>query len=219
MKWLNQIETCQDPKESLRVFCHNYYYFSLNQVLAFSEILSKIDPFDRETLAILAQTIYDELGCGDAEAVHSVLFAKFMRAVGANPDNQPLSHNVLPHIRNYIDELRIAFSGDSLPKALASYVFLEKSATETYSPLFDTIKKAIPELSADDLYFFSMHATLEPEHEKAARALVAKQRFSLIQQNEYEQQYHHLASCWELFWQDIYNDTMKIITPSMHTST
>ena len=208
-EWLNHIETCKNPTKSLRVFCNNYYYFSLNQVLAFSKLLSLISPFDSETLAILAQTVFDELGCGDPTAVHSVLFARFMCSVGIKPDNRPTANTVLPHVKNYIDELHKAFSGPSLPKALASYVFLEKSATESYKPLYDTISMALPNLSANDLEFFSMHALLEPEHEKMARLLVEKQQFNQEQRHEYDKQFAHLASCWDMFWQDIYQETMK----------
>jgi len=209
IKWLNHINTCHDPMKALNVFCHNYYYFSLNQVLAFSKLIALISPFDHETLAILAQTVFDELGCGDPDAVHSILFARFMMAVGVNSEERPSANTVLPHVKNYIDELHIAFSGRSLPIALASYVFLEKSAIDSYGPLYETISRALPNLSQDDLEFFSMHAILEQEHEKAARQLVEKQCFNQAQCNEYDKQYHHLASCWDLFWQDIYQETMR----------
>lgn len=207
-KWMSYIEKCTNPRHALQTFCYNYYYFSLHQILAFSKLIAHISPFDRKSLAILGQTVYDELGCGVSKDVHSVLFEHFMVAVGASMENRPNADTVLPNVANYIRELDSAFSGDSLPKALASYVYLEKSATESYGPLYETLKKALPKLTPDELIFFSHHAILEPEHEKAARQLVVDQHFAPHQMEEFDKQYHHLDECWTLFWCDIYKETL-----------
>jgi hypothetical protein len=53
---------------------------------------------------------------------------------------------------------------------------------------------------------------LEPDHEKAARTLVAKQNFSANEKNEYSKQYKLLEISWELFWKDIYNATIQTMS-------
>src|SRR6478672_4804018 len=81
-RWVRHLEHSRDHRVCLRAFCPHYYYFSLNQVIAFTGIFKTLDVLDSESLCKLADVLHEELGRNRLQEVHSVLFRRFAQAVG-----------------------------------------------------------------------------------------------------------------------------------------
>ena len=199
--WIEWLRTASDARAALRAFCPHYFYFSRRQVVAFSGLFKQVDMLDRESLATLAETLHEELGQGQANRVHSTLFERFANALGLDLEDLLLEpERVLPGIRAYVDELDRAFAAGSRAEALATYVFLESSAVDTYAPLVSTLLEI--GFTPEEVEFFSLHAGVEPEHAAAADAMLRRYGLSADDPVVREQQ-EKLARLWNLFWTEI----------------
>lgn len=203
--WMEWLEQQSDSRPALRAFCKQYHYFSINQVIAFSRLFGVVGSNDRNSLALLASVLHEELGSGDPKRVHSVLFEKFAVECGIDVTELPLSpSNVVPGVRSYVLELYSAFDGLSLPRALATYQFLESSAVETYGPLLKLLARI--GFDADALEFFALHATVEIEHAAAAQNMVKRAGFSGEDSAAFADQKALLSKTWSAFWRDIWTN-------------
>lgn len=200
-RWISWLEGADDARTALRAFCPHYFYFSYRQVIAFPGLFGLVDPFDRASLAMLASVLHEELGEGDPERVHSVLFERFAQAVGADPAALKIPEDdVLPGVRAYVAELERVFTAGPREDALATYVFLESSAVETYGPLVGALRSV--GLSEADVEFFSLHATVEEEHARLANEML--QRYGLSPEHQaVAAQTQRLAGLWHDFWSEI----------------
>jgi|GEM_PF-5313484 len=200
IRWIGSL---QDPAPALRAYARQYQYFSLHQIRAFAQIMNRLPATDRGALSLVASVLYDELGQGKESEVHSVMFERFASSIGVPSSELPLSENdVASGVRNYISELFDAFGQNaSLARALATYLFLERSAVLTYQPFLDTLR--LMRLPRVDSQFFEVHATMEIGHERAAADLVARYASSDSSVSEIASQTARMARCWQAFWADM----------------
>lgn len=207
-QWIKWILSLNDPIPALRVFARHYHYFSVNQVVAFSRLFGVIPPTDRRSMAVLGEVLFEELGGGKYNSVHSIVFERFAKQVGINVDELPLLPSaVVDGVRWYVCELKVAFGGDSLARALATYCFLESSAVETYGPLLEALRAH--HFSEDDLEFFVRHSGIEIEHSKAAYHLAERANLSAAEKIQFDDQTKLLEKCWRAFWEDIWEACRK----------
>ncbi|MES2216809.1 MAG: iron-containing redox enzyme family protein [Pseudomonadota bacterium] len=204
-QWLDLLKNHKDKKTILTLFCKNYYFFSLHQIRAFSRIIKLFPAEDCNSLSLIASVVYDELGKGIPEKAHSYLFHKFALSVDSRIKLSCEDNQVVLGVKKYLNDLWDSFDGNSLPKALAAYVFLEETAVAFY-PKILKILESCSFKSGDSLEFFYLHAILEVEHEKAANELVIQQNFSSVEQKIYNIQFEYLKRSWEVFWQDILSE-------------
>ncbi len=201
--WLEWMKQQNDPFPALRVFSENYHYFSINQAVSFARLFSVVPAYDRESLVFLADMLYQELGQGKQNSVHSVIFERFAKAVGVDLTNLPLAADkVVEGVRWYACELDKGFGG-SLPCALATYQFVEGSGVDTYAPLLGILRGM--GLSEEDLEFFTLHAEVEIDHTAVAATIVqrARKTFTPEQNQAFDTQKWLLQRAWEQFWGDI----------------
>ncbi len=207
-QWMQWVVKSSDPRFAIRTFAKHYHYFSINQVVAFSRLLATIPRTDRESMALFAEVLFEELGSGKHNLVHSIIFERFAKAAGIDPGELPLKPGqVAPGVRWYVCELEMAFGGNSLPRALATYCFLESSAVATYGPLLETLRSL--GFSETELDFFIRHSEIEIEHSKAAHQLVERAHLSSDQMIEYHDQTLLLDKCWKIFWTDIWKECQE----------
>ena len=198
-RFIETIEKTGDRKAAMKHFCMQYHYFSVHQIQAFSELLTFFPTHDRESLAELAKTVFEELGSGDPERVHSLLFEKFAAECDVDVSRLPLAPSeVEPGVKAYLDALYDAFSSRSLPRALGAYVFLEQTAVDMY-PLFYK-KLSRWDFTDEGLQFFYEHAELEPKHLETAKSLVERQSFSETDAAIYEAEQVVLEKAYSTFW-------------------
>lgn len=199
--FIESFQASVDKKIFIQKFCEQYFYFSQNQIVAFSKLLQLLPSNDNEALALIASVIYDELGRGKPAGVHSVLFSNFAKRFGANLKKN--TDDIVPGVKNYVIQLDQIFGGRSLPAALATYWFLEKSAVETYDPVLKLLKTNFPDLTENDLEFFTLHTEMEPEHEKAASEMNKRFLHTENDKDIYEKQVTNMSTLWDTFWTDI----------------
>ncbi len=200
-RWISWLGQTSDAEGALQAFCPHYFYFSYRQVVAFSGLFTKVDPLDRESLAMLADVLHEELGRDDPEQVHSRLFECFAASVNVTPADLRIDpEQVLPGVRAYVAELERAFGHGSRPEALAAYLFLESSAVDTYAPL---VKSLLALGYGDaDVEFFERHAGVEPEHAAAAEEMMRRHGLS-EEDAAVRAQTQRLALLWREFWEQI----------------
>lgn len=198
--WFRLLREASDPYPMLRSFAPHYHYFSMHQIMAFSRIFTHLSPMQRETLALIAKTIHEEFGNGNLQRIHSLLFERFAASIGIDIAMLPLPReHVLEGVRAYVDALYEGFdTRSSLPKALATYVFLEKTAVEIYPPLLAALQQC--SLSDDAIEFFTEHAVLEPHHLETANALVISNGISQEEDSDFARQMAHLEEKYGMFW-------------------
>lgn len=201
--FIESLKNSPDKTGFVRTFCEQYHYFSQHQIIAFSKLMQLLPPSDNESLALVASVLYDELGRGEPAGVHSVLFSRFANKFGA--DTGLPASSIVAGVKDYVLLLHEAFGGKSLPAALATYWFLEKSAVETYDPVLALMKESFPELSEKDLEFFILHTCMEPEHEKAATAMCDRLLSGTEDNAAFRLQVQRMDEQWEKFWTDITN--------------
>jgi pyrroloquinoline quinone (PQQ) biosynthesis protein C len=200
-RWIDWLRTTPEVQKALRSFCPHYFYFSYHQVVAFSGLFTKVDPLDRESLAMLADVLHEELGRDDPERVHSRLFERFAESVGLSPAEVQIDPaEVLPGVRAYVAELERAFGSGTQAEALAAYLFLESSAVDTYAPLVATLRGC--GYSDEDVEFFELHAGVEPEHAAAAEAMLRRHGLD-GGDPAVEEQTRRMAGLWQDFWEQI----------------
>jgi hypothetical protein len=194
---------CSDvPELLLQRFSIQYHYFSLCQVHAFCGIFRVLGPEDRRVAALLAEVIYEELGEGDANKIHSVLLEQFLEEIGIDISSLPIPRNeVVKGVREYVDALYSAFWGNDLSEALATYCFLENSAVETYPALVELLSDC--GVSNDRLEFFHLHSSLEVEHAAAAARLVDSLVIRSEEVERFNTQFSSMNNIWNHFWNDI----------------
>lgn len=199
--WLAELE---HPLAATRRYAEQYHFFSLHQIRAFSQILLRFPATDRGAASLIASVLFDELGRGKANDVHSVMFERFARSIDVDVSALPLEpQNVIPGVRSYVDELFAAFDGTStIPRAVATYLFLEESAVKTYAPFLAVLRG--PRFAGADIEFFELHAELEVEHAQAAADLVDRyvgpdgpDRLAFADQQA------RMSRLWQAFWQDM----------------
>lgn len=212
-RWITLLidSNIKDQRQILKVFCQNYYYFSLHQVQAFSQFIRLIPAENTTALAIVADALSDELGNGHADQVHSVLFKHFSLACGVKLDN-PDEREIVQGVAKYVDTLFSGFGEQAdLPIALASYFFLEESATQSYQSLLNAFKQCKLDFSETDLRFFSLHVTVEQGHLESAKVLQQQFYFDANQQQQFDLQTDRLNTLWQNFWRDILTESINAI--------
>jgi len=203
-----------DPWPALRRYAEQYQYFSLHQIRAFSQIILRLPPTDRAAASLVASVLHDELGRGQPDEVHSVLFENFARSVGVDVARLPLQRaDLVAGVRMYVDELFDAFGPDTtIARALATYLFLERSAVSTYAPMLEVLRR--PRFEGVDLTFFELHAVMEVEHERAAAALVDRYVSAAAEAvAARDRQMARMAALWEAFWTDVHAHCAGAVTP------
>jgi pyrroloquinoline quinone (PQQ) biosynthesis protein C len=200
-RWIAWLSTTPDARRALRAFAPHYFFFSYRQVVAFSALFKQIDPLDRKSLAMLADVLHEELGRGSVDRVHSKLFERFASALDLAPEDLLLEvSQVLPGVRAYVGELERAFDSGSVPEALATYVFLESSAVDTYGPLVEALRTV--GFTDEDVEFFELHAGVEVEHAAAADAMLRRYKLD-AEDPVVRAQQEKLARLWHSFWSEI----------------
>jgi len=202
----------ENPIRALRAYAEQYHFFSLHQIRAFAGIVAHIPATDRAALSIVASVLHDELGRGIAADVHSVVFERFAASIGVDVRRLPLPETrIIDGVRGYVAELFDAFGPRStLPRALATYVFLERSAVQTYAPFLAMLRQ-LGERDMD-LTFFELHAVMEIEHEQAAADLANRYLTSREAAKQGQGQMRRMEDAWQSFWVNMRRHTLAAAT-------
>ena len=158
------------PKENLARFAASYCY-QVDQFKRFvAAVYANAEP--RDVRELMLENLWEEHGEGDPERDHTVLVARFGRALGAEiPD--PYDVEPIPEGRQWIQRILRVCQEEHFVVGLAAISFGIEFRTGTMAFLGQIYRDQYG-LSEQDLEFFFMHLEADEEHAGRAIELVRK---------------------------------------------
>ncbi len=142
-------------KTSIKLFLDNYY---VNNRVFHLHIAAQSLSTPFELRAELYKNLHDELGAGDPEAAHPLLFLRNYRSLGDTQVIKPLLGSI------YLLNTKIFHTllCGNYKQGLGALGFLELAMPNQMQMLLDGLKKSgLPER---DLIFWELHITLDKDH-------------------------------------------------------
>ncbi len=122
---------------------------------------------DESVAEELTRVLYSELGEGNPEHRHELLYRRFLRSLNINIP-LALKRPMLPSTQAYIDGMEDLYSSGNHERALGASFGLENMAITMWDHLIPGLQslrqKRIPDL---DICYFTFHRELESDHEEA----------------------------------------------------
>lgn len=145
-------------ESAIKTFLNNYY---VNNRLfhLFLATLSPFTPLEKRTE--LASNFYDELGCGDVQMAHPLLFLKNFDTIGKPEKIEPLPESLfLANTKFFCGHLYKNYH-----YGFGGFGFIELTMPAQMKKILNGLKKSnIPE---KDLEFWRVHITIDEEHGKS----------------------------------------------------
>ena len=155
--FLEEMASSGLSQQGTKVFLENYY---VNNRLfhLFIAALVFTTPLERRTE--LANNFYDELGSGDSNLAHPLLFLKNFNSFGRPDTITPLPEALcLANAKTYV-----ACLSDDYHFGMGGFGFIELTMPEQMIKILSGLEKSgIPR---QDLEFWDMHITIDQEHGK-----------------------------------------------------
>lgn len=121
----------------------------------------------------LTRVLYSELGEGQTENRHELLYRKFLRSIGINV-HEALSQPMMPTTKAYIDGMEELYGSGNHEQALGASFGLENMATTMWDQLIPGLTTVqYSRRPTMDITYFSFHRELESTHEEAMKNAVA----------------------------------------------
>jgi pyrroloquinoline quinone (PQQ) biosynthesis protein C len=146
-------------------FAKEFFHFSRTFPAILANLL--VNTADEKEAFELTKVLASELGDGDPNMRHELLFRRFLRSVGIAPEkvvNAPMK----PTTRRFIDGLRELYGGRNHSRALGASFGLENMAIPMWDQLIPGLKRfkqtKIPQRDSE---YFTFHREIEGRHEDA----------------------------------------------------
>ncbi len=127
---------------------------------------------DEIIAAQLTEVLYSELGGGQSQHRHELLYRNFLRTIGIDIHGA-IAKPMMPSTKAYIDGMEELYSSVNNEQALGASFGLENMAITMWDhliPGLTTLKNArLPHM---DLSYFTFHRELEAGHEEAMKTAV-----------------------------------------------
>ncbi len=151
--------------EEFRRFAVEYYHFSRHFPLVLCSLL--INTKDEQEAAELTKILTSELGDGNPEQRHELMYRRFLRSIDLEPCdvlNQPM----LATTKQWIDAQLVLYSQQNHFLGLGASFGLENMAITMWDQLISGLK-IIKErwFPAMNMGYFTFHRELEEQHEDA----------------------------------------------------
>jgi len=163
--FLTRFSEGEVSEEEFERFAIEFFHFSRTFPAILANLLVNT-PDEREAFE-LTKVLTSELGDGDPNLRHELLFRKFLRSVGIDPQ-QAVAMPMVPTTRAYLDGLRELYGGRDHAKALGASFGLENMAIPMWDQLLPGLNSVKGKrLAAMDIEYFTFHRELESQHEDA----------------------------------------------------
>ena len=180
--YLNWFREGLASDEELYDFAVEFYNFAR----FFPEILvaQLVNTEDESVADELTRVLYSELGDGNPENRHELLYRHFLRSLDIDI-HQALTRPMLPSTQAYIAGMEELYSSGNHEQALGASFGLENMAITMWDHLIPGLQSLrrgrYPDL---DLRYFTFHRDLEASHEEAmVHAVAALEGHSAVQGN------------------------------------
>jgi pyrroloquinoline quinone (PQQ) biosynthesis protein C len=152
-------------EEEFERFATEFFHFSRSFPAILANLL--VNTADEREAFELTKVLTSELGDGDPNLRHELLFRKFLRSIGIEPQ-QVMARPMVPTTKAYLDGLWRLYGGRDHAKALGASFGLENMAIPMWDQLLpglNMVKRR--RLAAMDIEYFTFHRELESQHEDA----------------------------------------------------
>lgn len=163
--FLTRFSKGQVSEEEFERFATEFFHFSRTFPAILANLLVNT-PDEREAFE-LTKVLASELGDGDPNLRHELLFRRFLRSIGIDPQ-RVIAKPMVPTTKAYLDGLWKLYGGRDHAKALGASFGLENMAIPMWDQLLpglDSVKKR--RLAGMDIEYFTFHRELESKHEDA----------------------------------------------------
>jgi len=163
--YLNRFRTGDLSDKEFNEFAVEFYNFAR----FFPRILvaQLVNTEDEQVAHELTKVLYSELGDGQTQQRHELLYRDFLRSVGIDV-HEAMIRPMLPSTRAYIEGLECLYSDGNHAKALGASFGLENMAITMWDHLIPGLTHLKSTRYAQmDLTYFTFHRQLESAHEEA----------------------------------------------------
>jgi len=179
LDWFRQGLACDEELHDFAVEFYNFARFFPKILVA-----QLVNTEDESVADELTRVLYSELGEGNPENRHELLYRHFLRSIDIDI-HQALTRPMMPSTRAYIEGMEKLYSSGNHDQALGASFGLENMAITMWDHLIPGLqtlrRKRYPYL---DLRYFTFHRELESTHEEAmGHAVAAMERPSSVQGN------------------------------------
>lgn len=196
----------QLPVEALRQICTQYRFFTIDYISDLALLLAKL-PFGG-LRSLLGQILAEELGEGDADKAHPVLYDRFLTSIGVAPEHLerrlPANHAILGGLTEELAGRSPAFGlglrgmgGECLCQTYLSVMF-EHLRTHPYM---------VENEQRIDWVFWTIHTGEEDiVHGELTRAAIDDYiRREPAALKDLALGYERSITAWNLFWNNIFD--------------
>jgi len=169
--YLSRFRTGELSDPELRDFAIEFYNFAR----FFPKILVSqlVNTEDESIAGELTQVLFSELGDGNPQHRHELLYRRFLTSVGI-PIQEALHRPMMPSTKAYIEGMEILYSSANHEQALGASFGLENMAITMWDHLIPGLhtlhNSRHPHM---DIEYFTFHRELEATHEKAMEKAVS----------------------------------------------
>lgn len=190
--------------EELTEFALEFYNFArfFPQIL----VAQLVNTEDEQIADELTKVLYSELGDGETQRRHELLYRDFLRSIGIDI-HDAMTRSMLPSTRSYIEGMEQLYGDRNHAKALGASFGLENMAITMWDHLIPGLlhlKTArYPQM---DLTYFTFHRQLEQNHEDAMEHAVQVMDglgLAARQQQDFQQGMMAVLNYLEGFWKGL----------------
>ncbi len=169
--YLTRFQTGELSNPELQDFAIEFYSFAR----FFPKILvSQLVNTEDESIAEeLTRVLYSELGDGNPQHRHELLYRRFLTSVGI-PIQEALTRPMMPSTKAYIEGMEMLYSSGNHEQALGASFGLENMAITMWDHLLPGLlalkRSRHPHM---DMEYFTFHRELESTHEDAMEKAVS----------------------------------------------
>jgi pyrroloquinoline quinone (PQQ) biosynthesis protein C len=202
--YLDRFRSGDLSDQDLREFAVEFYNFArfFPQIL----VAQLVNTEDEQVADELTKVLYSELGDGETQRRHELLYRDFLRSIGIQI-HDAMTHSMLPSTRAYIEGMKQLYSDGNHAKALGASFGLENMAITMWDHLIPglLLLKATRHTQMD-LTYFTFHRQLEQSHEDAMKHAVQAMGDldpAVKQQQDFQQGMMTVLDYLEGFWRGL----------------
>lgn len=207
--------------QELSDFAVEFYNF----VRFFPKILvaQLINTEDESVADELTRVLYSELGEGNPENRHELLYRRFLRSIHLDL-HQALTRPMMPSTKAYIEGMEELYSSGNHEQALGASFGLENMAITMWDHLIPGLNRLRQaRYPAMDLRYFTFHRELESAHEEAMLQAVAaleghssrQGKLSFLERQDFHSGVRQVLDFLEGFWMGLEHQRSKT-APARH---
>lgn len=190
-------ERTLSPEELAR-FGPEYYYWIKRFPAILASLMARTP--DSELQAFLSEILFSELGSGDTDRMHFLLFGQILERLGvdaATIESGPKRRATERLVSGMLE----LYSHEDLVRAMGAQYALERQAFAMIERLYEGFKR-FDTLTSEDFGYFEIHLVEEPEHLDAMLRCMAR---CIRTKEEVDRAISGASACLDLiagFWND-----------------